>query len=269
MTTPPPFPAPKKKSGCLKVAVIASALIVAFLAYAIHQGGKLQEKVRAEKAQAEAAERTRVEQQADEAASRFPEVKARVLDDLAHAVEAGDESTVALLSHEYRKVTDHEYKASLKSAHDRLTTIREQKRAAQVAEQRRIADAAAKQQAEEDAKRAASEKAKAEAELAALPQVSAATLHKEYDQNEVTADAKWKGKTVIVSGKVHSIEKDFMDDAYITLSWDKYGFETVRCDFGKDMEALKTLKKGDLVKIKGRVNGFLMHNVMIQNCTLP
>jgi hypothetical protein len=269
MTTPPPFPAPKKKSGCLKVAVIASALLVAFLAYAIHQGGKLQDRERAEKAQAEAAERARLEKQAEEAASHFPEAKARVLDILKHVTDEGDESTVAGISDKYRKVADPEYAAALKSANDRIAATREQKQVAQLFEQRRIAEATAKQQAEDEAKRTASEKAKAEAEFAALPQVSAANLHKEYDENEVTADAKWKGKTVVVSGKIHSIEKDFTGDAYVTLSWEKYGFETVRCDFGKNMEPLKTLKKGDSVKIKGRVNGFLMHNVMIRDCALP
>jgi cytochrome c5 len=68
-----------------------------------------------------------------------------VLADLTHAVEARDEGAFSLIENEYRKVSDAEFRAALLNATERLTAAREQRRAAQLAEER----------AQEEAKRAA------------------------------------------------------------------------------------------------------------------
>ena len=46
-------------------------------------------------------------------------------------------------------------------------------------------------------------------------EVSASVLFADYHANEVSADAKYKGKTLAVTGTVSSIDKDFMDDVVV------------------------------------------------------
>lgn len=48
--------------------------------------------------------------------------------------------------------------------------------------------------------------------------VTAEQYNKDYQANEVTADNKYKDKTIEITGKVKSIDKDFADKVYITLS---------------------------------------------------
>jgi hypothetical protein len=47
--------------------------------------------------------------------------------------------------------------------------------------------------------------------------LSANQLVKDYEANEVAADAKYKGLIVIVSGSIESIGKDIMDQAYVVI----------------------------------------------------
>lgn len=46
-------------------------------------------------------------------------------------------------------------------------------------------------------------------------EVGAGEIFNDYKQNEVGADAKYKGKWVKIKGKVESIGKDITDDAYV------------------------------------------------------
>jgi hypothetical protein len=49
-------------------------------------------------------------------------------------------------------------------------------------------------------------------------QISAMDLFREYDRNEVSADDAYKGKRLLVTGRVASINKNFVDDIVIDLS---------------------------------------------------
>jgi hypothetical protein len=97
--------------------------------------------------------------------------------------------------------------------------------------------------------------------------LSANQLYREYDSNEVAADAKYKGKVVIVSGTIQDIGKDIMDDAYIVIGGGGF-LDGVQCTFTKgEQSSVARLSKGQQVTVKGEVAG-KMGNVLINKASL-
>ncbi len=102
---------------------------------------------------------------------------------------------------------------------------------------------------------------------AASHTLSANQLYSEYHNNEVAADAKYKGKVVIVSGTIQDIRKDIMDNAYIVIGGRGF-LDGVQCTFTKGEESsVARLSKGERVTIKGEVAG-KMGNVLVNKARL-
>ncbi|MFL2599405.1 MAG: OB-fold protein [Flavobacteriaceae bacterium] len=95
--------------------------------------------------------------------------------------------------------------------------------------------------------------------------VTSKTLYKEYNNNEIAADDKYKGKIIQVRGTIRDIGKDIMDDAYISLIGDDF-FGDVQCFF-PDKSYLLNLKKGQRVNVIGYCDGLFM-NIILQNCII-
>jgi len=97
--------------------------------------------------------------------------------------------------------------------------------------------------------------------------LSANQLYREYESNEVAADAKYKGKIVIVYGTIVDIGKDIMDDAYIVIGGEGF-LDGVQCTFTKgEQSSVARLSKGMQVRVKGEVAG-KMGNVLVNKCSL-
>ena len=97
--------------------------------------------------------------------------------------------------------------------------------------------------------------------------LTAEQLHGEYEANQIAADSKYKEKVVTVSGSVYSIGKDISDTAYIVIGG--MGLNGVQCIFSKGQESqIGQLSKGQEVAAKGKVNGQLVGNELMRNCTL-
>ena len=97
--------------------------------------------------------------------------------------------------------------------------------------------------------------------------LSANKLYKEYEDNEVAADAKYKGEIVLVTGRIQNIGKDIMDEPYIVIGGDGF-LNGVQCSFAKSEEpSIARLNKGQNVRVKGQVSG-KMGNVLIDKCSL-
>lgn len=97
----------------------------------------------------------------------------------------------------------------------------------------------------------------------AVIKVDATTLIEEYNNNEVAADAKYKGKEVEVTGEVDRISSTFGKSS-VTLG----GLMGVSCYFSKAHEAdIGALSKGQTVAIRGRVDGMMM-GVNLKDCQL-
>lgn len=92
--------------------------------------------------------------------------------------------------------------------------------------------------------------------------LSAERLYREYDNNEISADEKYDGKVVLISGTVTSISKGIMGDASIL-------FDGVHCLFTEgEQSSLARLSKGQQVTVKGKVYGVGLSNVLVRNCRL-
>lgn len=98
-------------------------------------------------------------------------------------------------------------------------------------------------------------------------EISAAELFAAYDENEVAADNKYKGKKLKITGTVEDIGKDILDDTYITLDCGELIF-SIQCYFANDqLSAVAELKKGDTITLIGVCKGET-GNVIIKNCEI-
>jgi hypothetical protein len=80
--------------------------------------------------------------------------------------------------------------------------------------------------------------------------ITASKLFTDYDRNEVAADEAMKGKVIRVSGRIQSIDKDFMDDVIVNLATPNE-FMPARMEMVKaEKSAAAGLNKGQAVEIE-------------------
>jgi len=105
-------------------------------------------------------------------------------------------------------------------------------------------------QAAEDKK---TNKVKADAPVLEL---EATRLAADYAENEAAADDKYKGKIVVVKGKIYQMGKDPLGQPFIVIGGRAFGHGGVQCVFarGKD-DSLAALAKGKEVRVQGKVSG--------------
>lgn len=97
--------------------------------------------------------------------------------------------------------------------------------------------------------------------------IAATALYADYNSNEVAADQKFKGKTLLVKGTIEDIGKDLLNTMYVTLAGNGM-LANVQCFFGPAHETqIAGLRKGMTVSIVGRCDGKMM-NVLMRGCTL-
>ncbi|MCY1715230.1 OB-fold protein [Caproiciproducens galactitolivorans] len=93
-------------------------------------------------------------------------------------------------------------------------------------------------------------------------------LHKDYMDNPIKADSRYKNKKLIVSGKVSDIDREIDQRPYITFEISP--LETIRMDFDKKNEPeVAKLKKGQTVKVVGECTGTLISTtVVLEDCNI-
>lgn len=113
---------------------------------------------------------------------------------------------------------------------------------------------------------AASAQANASAAGGAIS-VNADDLFKQYETNEVAADAKYKGKTLAVTGTIDKIGKDILNTPYVSLK-SRNPIMGVQCMFGEDQSAaLAQLSPGKKITVAGSCEG-KMGNVILRDCSI-
>ncbi len=95
--------------------------------------------------------------------------------------------------------------------------------------------------------------------------ISAKKLFKQYEDNEVLADKRYKDKYFYVEGVISDIGKDILDDIYVVLKTDNIMFG-VQC-YIDDEELVAQLKKGMKVTFHGKCDG-LLGSVGMKDCSL-
>lgn len=99
--------------------------------------------------------------------------------------------------------------------------------------------------------------------------VSIKELLAAYEENELGADGRFKGKRVGVIGAVAEVKKDILDDAYVLLgSGKELEIVQAQCYFDKsEISTLATLKKGQVIALSCDGDGLLVH-VQLKDCRL-
>lgn len=95
-------------------------------------------------------------------------------------------------------------------------------------------------------------------------EITASDLYSEYNANEVAAEEKFKGKKIAVTGIVSDIRKDFAGNAKVSL---EIGIlQTINCNFGKNTGVVSKLNKQDKITVLGTCKGFIVKQVVMDNC---
>lgn len=99
--------------------------------------------------------------------------------------------------------------------------------------------------------------------------IDAYDIIKDYVDNTVVADSKYRDKTLEIQGTVADIGKDLIDTPFLTIKGSKFTFEAMRCNFSKDDEVLlASVVKNQHIVIRGLVMGEKLGMVIIQNCEI-
>lgn len=112
-------------------------------------------------------------------------------------------------------------------------------------------------------KEATDEVAKSSSNNTAVVDVTPKQLFADYEANEVSADDKYKGKILRVSGTVSKIGKDMLDTPYVEFGVGDAVFG-VQCMFD-DTGVLGSLKKGQKLTVRCKGDGKL-GNVILRGC---
>ncbi|OJX56368.1 MAG: hypothetical protein BGO89_13630 [Candidatus Kapaibacterium thiocyanatum] len=95
--------------------------------------------------------------------------------------------------------------------------------------------------------------------------VTAIEYYESYDGNEVTADAKFKGKRIAITGTVKGVEKTF-GSIYAELEGNElYGH--VQCKLQTEADAAK-LTKGQSTTLIGVADGKMMGSPRVTDCVV-
>jgi len=91
----------------------------------------------------------------------------------------------------------------------------------------------------------------------------------EFDDNELAAEAKYEGRLIEVSGMILEIT-EIGGKPYVKLDGlDEYGFSCVMCEFSEDrVSQLYSLRKYDMVTIRGAYSNYIMSRVKLEDCEL-
>lgn len=117
-----------------------------------------------------------------------------------------------------------------------------------------------------------------------FPQYNANRIFKDYQDNEVSADGRYKGKWFMVTGKVSEISKDFRGKPYLVFAMDRYGVASVRADLFEEqvcgvskengitscsaIDRAAKLKKGQSIDLDCKGAGMMMKTPMLRECLI-
>ena len=97
--------------------------------------------------------------------------------------------------------------------------------------------------------------------------ITSIKLLTDYQNNEVSADLKYKGKVAVITGTVRDFGKDLTDNIYISLQSGSILF-SVQCFFNDShAQQVSKVRKGATIKLKGEIKGKL-GNVFVRGCEI-
>lgn len=98
--------------------------------------------------------------------------------------------------------------------------------------------------------------------------VSATSLFREYEQNEVATDMRLKGKIVEIHGAITGVNKDFWDSVYVTLRTPNQFMDASVRPIKSDIDKIARLRKGQGVAFRCQTMQRFMGSPSGSNCAL-
>jgi hypothetical protein len=100
--------------------------------------------------------------------------------------------------------------------------------------------------------------------------VTSANISKEYSENEVAADDKYKSKIIEISGKITGIDNgSFDNEMIIKLADGKYDFSGPWCYMkASEKEKVLAFKKGQQVTLIGKGESATMGSPILKDCVV-
>lgn len=96
--------------------------------------------------------------------------------------------------------------------------------------------------------------------------ITAAELCSAYEDNEIAADAQYKGEVLDITGVVESISKVLGTPFVVLTDGDEWALCSAQCFFStKDEPILAQLSKGQVITVRGKCDGYFL-NVTVKNC---
>ena len=87
----------------------------------------------------------------------------------------------------------------------------------------------------------------------------------EFENNSLAAESKYEGKLIYVEGPVNSIDKDILDNPYVSISG-QYDFAMIQCFLtGDEVSGASSLRKGQRIVVAGVVGGTTL-GVSLDGC---
>jgi hypothetical protein len=99
----------------------------------------------------------------------------------------------------------------------------------------------------------------------AVASFTAPELYREFQNDENTANKKWVGKVIEVSGTISSVNES---TGYVSITLKTPGEGGINCSIAKaDLGSNNKLKNGDSLIVKGKCTGYLM-DVNLVDCVI-
>lgn len=100
--------------------------------------------------------------------------------------------------------------------------------------------------------------------------ISATDLYNSFQSDRTTAEGKFNGKVVLLSGKLDKIDlAESLVTGVFVFNQGMFGDEGIRCVMlGNHAQALKAIGPGTEVKIKGYLTGYNDTDVVLEQCSI-
>lgn len=95
----------------------------------------------------------------------------------------------------------------------------------------------------------------------------ATELFRAYEENEVAADQRFKGKRVALRGRILKIGKDFVDQPYLMLAVDGHSLAFVQGLFERESDLLSLSPGQDVDHVQCVVDGKVLMQVIARRCS--
>lgn len=99
-------------------------------------------------------------------------------------------------------------------------------------------------------------------------EVNTSSFIKEFDENQLAAEEKYKDKIIRFSGYIRNISEDIMGSPFLSINptSDEYYYGTnIQCMF-KEKSELTSLKNGQSITLEGKVDNQSIGIIVIKNC---